>query len=159
MSLAKDYCFTSERLRFRGIEVHDAEDIVRWRSNPENYKNFLDPRPITLESHLAWFERYLGDSTRYDFLIENNEGFPIGTCGLSAIAENSCEISYMIGDASARGKGYATEAVMALSEVAFRELGVQFIEARILPHNDASTRVVTKCGYDEVERVYKLSKQ
>lgn len=154
MALSKDYRFESERLWFRGIEERDAEVIVAWRSDPANYRNFLDPRPITLESHMAWFARYMEDTTRYDFLVEDGDGKAVGTCGLSNIDADSCEISYMVGAAEARGKGYATEAVRALTEVAFRELGVSRVDARILPHNEASVRVVSKCGYENTELVY-----
>ena len=159
MALAKDFRFESQRLRFRGIQERDAETIVRWRSNPGNYQCFLNARPITLEEHTKWFGRYLDDHSRFDFLIEDNKGNPIGTCGLSNITNESCEISYMIGDEEARGKGYATEAVKALVEIAFNELGVACIDARILSQNIASTRVVSKCGFDEVEKVFKLRRE
>lgn len=155
MALSKDYAFESERLRFRGIELGDAETIVSWRSDPENYRNFLDPRPITVGEHLAWFARYLGDPARYDFLIADKGGNAVGTCGLSEVDDDSCEISYMIGDPAARGRGYATEAVRALTEVAFRELGVKHVDARILPHNEASMRVATGGGFSEHERVFR----
>ena len=157
MPLSKDYRFESERLRFRGIEGRDAADIVRWRGDPDNYRNFLDPRPITLEEHLACFEGYLGDPTRFDFIVEDGEGRPIGTCGLSHIGGGGCEASYMIGDAASRGKGYATEALRALTDVAFRELGASHVDARILPHNAASMRVAERCGFTEAERVYRMA--
>ena len=155
MALAKDYSFESERLRFRGIEERDAEAIVAWRSDPANYRNFLDPRPITLESHLAWFSRYLGDPTRFDFLVEDREGNAVGTCGLSNINGDACEISYMVGAVEARGRGYATEAVRALSEVAFRELDVKHVDARVLAHNEASMRVAAGGGFSEHERIFR----
>jgi [ribosomal protein S5]-alanine N-acetyltransferase len=153
MTLDKDYCFESERLSFRGITAEDAETIVGWRNNPDNYKNFLNANPITLESHLAWFQRYLNDSTRYDFMIIEN-GKSIGTCGLSAIKNGTCEASYMIGDMPSRGKGYAKEALKAVSEVAFTKFGVNRIELRILPHNLASTRVALGGGFSEREIIF-----
>lgn len=145
MALSKDYEFESQRLRFRGIQRDDADTIVTWRSNPANYRNFLDATPATLKGHLEWFEGYLSDSSRYDFLILEGER-PIGTCGLSSIGSDACEIGYMIGDISARGKGYATEALRRLAEVAFDELGVSYVDARILPHNEASIKVALGGG-------------
>ena len=160
MPLSKDYEFSSERLRFRGIAEEDAELIVEWRSNPENYRNFFNARPITLEEHLAWFGRYLDDSSRYDFMVIDSDGRRIGTVGLSRIGEphGSCEISYMIGDVSARGKGYASEAVRALTDVAFSELDVASVDARIVAGNDASCRVVLAAGYAEVEQVFRVQR-
>ena len=141
---------------FRGITREDADVIVAWRSNPANYKNFLNAKPITKEDHLKWFEGYLTNPTRFDFLILEPDGKPIGTCALSDITEDFCEISYMIGDESCRGKGYAKEAVRALTKIAFDELGVSEIIARILSHNEASMHVVLGCGYSEHERIYRI---
>lgn len=156
--LSKDYSFASSRLQYRAIQRHDAEVIVMWRSQPENYRYFFDARPLNLEDHLAWFDRYLLDETRFDFLIESLDGTPIGTCALSSICETSCEISYMIGSVEERGKGYGLEAVRALTNVAFKELGVEFVEARILPENEASQHVATNAGYGECERVFRKRK-
>ena len=158
MPLTKDYSFESARLRYRGIERRDAEDIVRWRSDPANYRNFFNARPITMEDHLAWFDGYLKDTKRYDFLIETPDGKPVGTCGLSAIDESGCEISYMIGDVGSRGKGYATEALRALTEVAFTELEVDHVDARVLAHNKASAKVALGGGYSEHERVFRITR-
>ena len=158
MALTKDYRFESARLRFRGVEERDAADIVRWRSDPANYRNFLDAHPITLEEHLAWFARYLGDPTRYDFVMEDASGKAIGTCGLSGISGEGCEASYMVGDVSARGKGYATEALRAITGVAFRELDVTHVDARVLAHNEASSKVALGGGFSEHERVYRIER-
>lgn len=154
----KDFSFESERLRFRGIRESDAETIVAWRSDPANYRFFFNAKPITLEEHLAWFDRYLGDSTRYDFMMMGEGDEPIGTAGFSSIASGSCEISYMIGDMEARGKGYAKETVRRLTEVAFNELGVKEVVARVVPGNDASVAVLMGSGFAEVERVFLAKK-
>ncbi len=155
----KDSVYKSERLELRGIALEDAETIVRWRSDPANYKNFFDQHPLTMDEHLAWFDRYLIDDTRFDFMIIDSEGTRIGTVGLSAINHESCEISYMIGNVEARGKGLATEVVETMSNIAFEELGVQKVWARILSHNVASARVIEGGGFEETERVYQRSKE
>ena len=157
MALAKDYSFDSERLSYRGISEEDAPAIVGWRNDPQNYRNFLNAKPITLESHLEWFRRYINDPTRFDFMILE-DGRPIGTCGLSSIGEGTCEASYMIGDVSCRGKGYAKEALKAITEIAFNEVGVDKVELHILPHNEASMRVALGGGYSESERVFTKSR-
>ncbi|MBQ2681367.1 MAG: GNAT family N-acetyltransferase [Eggerthellaceae bacterium] len=146
----------SKRLVYRGITRDDADAIVKWRSNPANYRNFFSGRAITLEEHLAWFERYLDDETRYDFMIFDAEGQRIGTVGISELCDESCEVNYMIGELSARGKGYAREAVEAISRFAVVELGVKHVDARILAGNDASIRVAQSAGYELYELVYRF---
>ena len=142
----KDFSFKSERLSYRGIQREDASVICKWRSDPQNYKHFLNPHPLSIDEHLVWFKKYLNDDTRYDFLILDLNGKAIGTAGLSNISDSSCEISYMIGAMDARGKGYAVEAVKALSTIAFDEFGVEDVFARILPSNVASMKVATGGG-------------
>lgn len=152
--MKKDSTYSSERLTYRGLEKSDAQVVVSWRSNPENYRFFLNAHQITLEEHLSWYERYLDDPTRYDFVIFDSEDKPIGTVGLSHITKDSGEINYMIGEVSARGKGYAKEAVRTFTSIAVGELGVKTVYASVLVNNPASMHVVEGCGFKDYEHVY-----
>lgn len=154
--MRKDYEFSSQRLIYRGIAESDAQLIVQWRSNPNNYQWFFRQQPITKEEHLSWFANYLGDASRYDFMVISTEGAPIGTVGIANIENGSCEISYMIGDPDARGKGYATEAVRAMCDLAFQELRLHTVEARILPENEASLAVAHSAGFIVEEVVARI---
>lgn len=153
--LSKTYAFSSERLSYRGIEEGDAALIVSWRSDPGNARNFFG-EPPTLESHLEWFGRYLGDPTRYDFMVLGPDGARIGTVSLSHTSKDACEIGYMIGEPAARRLGYATEAVRAVTRLAFDELGVKTVEARIKPDNTVSERVVSGEGFSLHEHVWRI---
>ena len=153
--LSKRHSFSSERLSYRGIEGGDAELIVSWRSEPGNARNFFG-EPPTLESHLEWFRGYLSDESRYDFMILDPGGRRVGTVSLTGIGGRSCEVGYMIGDRSARGRGYATEAVRAAARLAFGELGVARVRARIRAGNEASERVAAGAGFRELEHVWEL---
>ncbi len=57
-------------------------------------------------------------------------------------------LGYWIGAVHAR-QGYVTEALGAVLEFAFRRLGLHRIEAACLPHNEASRRLLLKCGFQE----------
>ena len=59
--------------------------------------------------------------------------------------ENSCEIGYGIGS-SHWGKGYVTEAARRFLSFLFEEKGFQTVYASFFPGNDASRRVMEKCG-------------
>lgn len=150
--------FHSARLTYREITVLDAKAIVRWRSDPGNYRNFFNAHAVDAEEHMAWYEQYVRDSSRFDFVIVDPEGASIGTVTLSSICERSCELSYMIGEVSARGNGYAVEAVGAMTSIAFEELGVDEVFARILPSNVVSMHVAERAGYEEAERVYRRTR-
>ena len=59
--------------------------------------------------------------------------------------EDSCEIGYGIGSAF-WNQGYATEAVGRFLEYLFREKGMRTVSASFFTGNDASRRVMEKCG-------------
>lgn len=58
----------------------------------------------------------------------------------------AASMGYWIGERFAR-QGYMTEAVLAVVEFAFEELGLHRIEAACLPHNDASRNLLLKVGF------------
>lgn len=47
------------------------------------------------------------------------------------------------------GKGYTTEAVQAMTRWAFEQPGVTFVEAETEPDNQASRRILEKCGFQK----------
>ncbi len=57
-------------------------------------------------------------------------------------------LGYWIGAAHAR-HGYSTEALRAVLEYAFQHLGLHRLEAACLPHNEASRRLLLKCGFQD----------
>ncbi|NUR98762.1 MAG: GNAT family N-acetyltransferase [Kribbellaceae bacterium] len=61
----------------------------------------------------------------------------------------SASLGYWI-DAGLLGKGLATTAVRAVAEIADRELLLHRIEASTLITNEASQRVLTKCGFARI---------
>jgi [ribosomal protein S5]-alanine N-acetyltransferase len=57
------------------------------------------------------------------------------------------ELSYLIFGEEHSGKGYATEAVVLLTEHLFARLRTNRLQLNIHPNNEASRRVATKAGY------------
>ena len=72
----------------------------------------------------------------------------IGSCGYKGPPDPDgiVEISYGI-DPDQRGKGYATEAAAALVSYAFGDSRVRVVRAHTFEKANASTRVLTKCGF------------
>jgi RimJ/RimL family protein N-acetyltransferase len=67
-------------------------------------------------------------------------------------ASGVVEIAYGIVPAH-EGRGYATEAAAALVAFAFDAESVRLVRAHTLPTPNASTRVLTKCGFEHVGAV------
>ncbi len=67
-------------------------------------------------------------------------------------ADGVVEIAYGVAPGY-RGQGLATEAAQALVEYAFASGRVRLVRAHTLPEPNASTRVLTKCGFRKVGEV------
>ncbi len=81
-------------------------------------------------------------------LFERRSGQLIGSTGLHRINWSlpRFEIGYWL-VSSETGKGYATEAVRALTRLAFEQLGAKRLEARCDDLNAASAAVAVRCGF------------
>ena len=78
----------------------------------------------------------------------------IGTGGYTGPpdANGEVEIAYAI-DEEHQGKGYATEAAGALVNFAYNHPAVRLVRAHTLPVANASTRVLTKCGFQKADEI------
>ncbi len=85
-------------------------------------------------------------------LVETGEA--IGSSAFKGPPDDAgvVEIAYRIDDAH-QGKGYATEAAEVVTRFAFTDERVRLVCAHTLPEPNASTRVLTKCGFDHVGEV------
>ena len=87
-------------------------------------------------------------------LVHRISGGVIGRCGFKGPpeADGVVEIAYGVAPEH-QGKGYATEAAAALVSYAFSNGQVRVVRAHTLPEANASTRVLTKCGFQRVGEV------
>lgn len=71
----------------------------------------------------------------------------VGDIGFKGEAKNhAVEIGYGV-RADYEGNGYTTEALQAMTQWAFGQKDVAFVEAETVPDNKASQRVLEKCGF------------
>ena len=87
-------------------------------------------------------------------VVHRASGRAIGQAGFKGppAPDNAVEIAYGI-DPDQQGKGYATEAAETLTAYAFSTGQVRIVRAHTLPQPNASTRVLTKCGFRHIGEV------
>jgi RimJ/RimL family protein N-acetyltransferase len=87
-------------------------------------------------------------------LVDRVDGHIVGRCGFKGPpgTDGVVEIAYGMAPEH-QGKGYATEAAAALTDYAFRQSEVRAVRAHTLQEINASTRVLTKCGFRRVGEV------
>src|SRR5712691_8234207 len=85
--------------------------------------------------------------------IRGNDAI-IGSCGFKGPpgADGTVEIAYGVAP-DHQGKGYATEAAEALVSYAFSSGLVRIVRAHTFSEANASTRVLTKCGFRRIGEV------
>jgi len=82
-------------------------------------------------------------------VAEVSSGALVGRVRISGIqrgAFQNAHLGYFI-DRDRCGRGYATEAVGAVTRWAFTTAGLHRLQASVMPHNVASIRVLEKAGY------------
>lgn len=149
----------SERLRLRRSRPEDAETISAYRSIPEvgRYQGWERTDPQGVREQIGEMaERAPGELGGWvQFSVEEREsGRLVGDVGLSP-AEGEpgvIKVGYTISP-DAQGRGYATEAVRALVDYVFDELGVDVVRAYASEENEPSIRVAQKVGMRLVQRL------
>jgi ribosomal-protein-alanine N-acetyltransferase len=76
----------------------------------------------------------------------------IGDIGISKVdcETNGLEIGYVVSE-QYRGRGYATELVVAMTKFAASTFGAKVLYGRVIRGNDASSRVLEKSGFKFVK--------
>jgi len=142
----------SKRLTLRPLTAADAESLFRYRSHPE------------VSRYQGWEPTSLGEASRFiaELLgIEPNtpgswfqlgiflrhSGVLVGDCGLHFPQGLDHEAEFGISLApSAQGRGYATEALVAVFELLFSAFGKRRIFASVDPRNTGSIRLLERLG-------------
>ena len=137
----------TERLRFRPMGTEDVDDLVVMHEDPL-VARFMGTRDR------AWFERYIGIVAEEwaerghgrVAVVERESGRFVGRSGLKYWPQfEETEVGWAL-HASARGRGYATEAGAASVCWGFEQLELPYITANIQPANTASIRVAERLG-------------
>lgn len=142
----------TDRLILRKAVREDAQPMFRnWASDPEVTKFLTWPAhgSIAVSEMVigSWLQEYEKENY-YQWMIELKElGQPIGS--ISAVRQRDdigeAEIGYCIGK-NWWHKGIMAEALTAVIEYLFTEVGMNRIAAKHDPNNPNSGRVMRKCG-------------
>ena len=148
----------SRRLVLRQFTLDDVDAVTAMYSDPIGMKFKGPPR-----SH-QWAREMIADTIRYytehgygrwAIISKAYQRF-VGLCGFlhqHVDGANEIEISYHL-DRSYWGRGFATEAAIAVRESGFGRLGFSRLVSLVNPLNIASQRVATKNGMQYEKEVF-----
>lgn len=133
----------------RAIELEDAE-ILRGMINDSSMEKMMwgHSFPVSKYQQNEWIHNLSNDQSAFRAMIEV-DGKTIGTIILSNIdmKNGNAEVHIKLAKKGERGKGYGSDAVLALLEYAFNELRLHCVYCRIKADNEISKKMVEKCGF------------
>jgi ribosomal-protein-alanine N-acetyltransferase len=142
----------TQRLHLRPLRTTDASALFAIFSDPRVMRYWSTPPwPDIDAAHrlIALDTQAMADGTCVRLGIErNHDGLLIGQCTLFNLNAQCrrAEVGYGLAHA-AWGHGYMGEALLALLDYGFTELGLNRIEADIDPANSASARSLERLGF------------
>lgn len=153
---------TTSSLVLRPYSMQHLEVMNKWANDAElNYYDDDRPspaEPVSLDTTRAMLRRIVdsNDSGIIRFAIHKSEDDAfIGICMIALIDRYNkrCNIGISIGEKDQWGRGFGREAVRALLEHSFRDLGMNRVGAEIYSHNQRSLRLFAGEGFSEEGRI------
>lgn len=144
------------------IRLLDADDAPRLAQLQAEGRAFFAPwdperedSHFTTEGQVEAIRRVLADHERGVALpqvILDEAGDVVGRITLSGIVRGSfqsCSVGYWVAP-DVNGRGYATDALRAVTAFAFGELDLHRVQAEALRHNERSQRVLARVGFRRI---------
>ncbi len=147
-----------ERVALRLVTLDDCtERYVGWLADAE-VNRYLETRYAeqTLEMIRGFVASMIDSPHSYLFaIVESASREHVGNIKIGPVVARHqyADVSYFIGERSAWGKGYGTEAVRLVTRFGFERLGLHRCQAGFYESNVGSQRVLEKAGYTREARL------
>lgn len=138
------------RVYLRPMEKDDLDCLKTWNNDPEVRKLIGEVHPMSSAAVEDFYMRLKDDPQRVWFVIVQKESDRIiGETGLLRIFYpwRTADLSIIIGDKFAWGKGYGREAVLLLLDYAFGALALHRIAIGVVGFNERALRFYEKIGF------------
>ncbi|MFP4343435.1 MAG: GNAT family N-acetyltransferase [Anaerolineales bacterium] len=139
-----------ERIYLRPLERADLAHIRRWSNDPEIRRLTGEVHPMTEGDAEAFYEKVQQEESRVWFIIALQEDDrPVGECGLLRLfpAWRTTDLSIILGERDAWGRGYGTEAIRLLLDYAFGALNLHRVAIGVVGFNERALRFYEKVGF------------
>jgi UDP-4-amino-4,6-dideoxy-N-acetyl-beta-L-altrosamine N-acetyltransferase len=123
--------------------------ILRWRNDPDVRRAMYSQHEISLEEHLAWFERLEGDNTRQWYLFKDDTGNPQGVVYFTNICREKQTAIWGFYARPHADSGTGLNILMDALDYAFTRIGLHKLNAEVLIDNPRSLYLHKKVGFIE----------
>ncbi len=141
-----------ERLYLRPFDRCDLVQVQSWVNDPETRAQIGEVLPTTTARNEEWFERLTKDSSRVWFVVVVKEGDRvIGEAGLLRMHHfwRTTDLTLIIGERDAQGKGYGTEAIGLLLDYAFGYLNFHRVAVGVVGFNKRAISFYESVGFKQ----------
>jgi len=137
------------RFRLREVTADDHAWLVELHNDPAVLRNITDPKPITLEQHLAWWRSLQGDArqVRLIFTVDAERAGFAKFYNIDRVNSN-CVLGADIHRAH-RGRGYANAMWTLMLDRVFLDLGLHRASLTTAAYNEIGLRVYRRLGFLE----------
>jgi len=145
----------TDRLTLRRYRADDAEQMSRVilasKDHLATFMPWARAEPLSPVDRAELLDRFVADYDEgRDFAMgiftRDTDTYVGGTGFHARLGPGALEIGYWISSDN-QGKGYISEAVLALTQVALVLVGAERVEIHHVPENIASRAVPRRCGY------------
>ena len=156
-NMSKQEILTGRKVYLRPFGRGDLPYIQKWSSDAELRRLIGEVAPMSRAESEKWYKELLRDKDRIWFVIVLKEGdLVIGEAGLLRMFRpwRNTDMTIIIGEKDAWGKGYGTEAGHLLLDYAFNRLGFHRISIGVVGFNKRALRFWESLGFKKegVER-------
>jgi RimJ/RimL family protein N-acetyltransferase len=157
MKTAKMKSLIGERVVLRPFDKRDLPHIQRWSNDAELRKLIGETAPMSQAEAEKYYKRVRADKDRAWYMIVLKKGNRvIGEAGLLRMFRpwRSTDMTIIIGERDAWGKGYGKEAGRLILDYAFRHLGFHRVSIGVVGFNKNALRFWRSLGFKKegVER-------
>ncbi|ABO22120.1 ribosomal protein S5-alanine N-acetyltransferase [Shewanella loihica] len=149
---------TTDRTRIRLLEGHEAQMLLRYYLENREHLAPWEPERRDDFFMLAHAQSVVAENTRlykaglaFRFAILNREQTEIiGLCNITNLVMGifkAANLGYSVAERY-QGQGYMSEALRALLDFVFHEVGLNRVMANYMPNNEKSARLLASLGFE-----------
>ncbi len=138
-----------KKVILRPFTKNDIPTLTRWINDPEVRQFLIATFPTSEEKEEEWIKSLGSDDKNIVLAIETKEGVLIGSMGIHRISwkDGVCTTGALLGEKDYWGKGYGTDAKMALLDYIFNTLNLRKVCSDVYTFNKRSLQYSLHCGY------------
>ncbi|WP_307251431.1 GNAT family N-acetyltransferase [Croceifilum oryzae] len=145
--------FESTRMKLRKMTNEDTELYHKWRNDIEVIRStYLSLDMYHMDETKEFVTRILESPTGKSYImVEKENETPIGIISLVNIdyKNRNAECIIDIGEKEYWGKGYGSEGLKLLLDLAFYEMNLHRVALKVFSFNDRAIRLYKKIGFQE----------